>query len=104
MKANPDKCHFLSSLNTNTKISVSGLDIKNTHSKQIPGVIIDCKINFYDHVSNLCKKASAKTSVRVRVFPFIILSQKELIIKAIFNSQFGHCPLLWMNHNRTLNN
>ena len=25
-------------------------------------------------------------------------------MKAFINSQFGHCPLVWMNHNRKINN
>ena len=25
-------------------------------------------------------------------------------MKAFINSQFGYCPLIWMNHSRTLNN
>ena len=59
MRANPDKCHFLSSLDMNTEISVSSFDIENTHSQKLTGVTIDRRLNFHDHVSNLCKKASA---------------------------------------------
>ena len=58
MRANPDKCHFLSSLNMNTEISVSSFDIENTHSQKLTGVTIDRRLNFHDHVSNLCKEAS----------------------------------------------
>ena len=54
MKANPDKCHFLSVLDTNTKISVSSFDIENTHSQKFLGATIDLELNFHDHVSNLC--------------------------------------------------
>ena len=60
MKSNPDKCYFLSSLDMNTKKCFSSFDIENTHSQKLLGVKIDCKLNFYDHASNLCKRASAK--------------------------------------------
>ena len=30
--------------------------------------------------------------------------QKRIIMKAFINSQFGYCPLVWMNHSRKLNN
>ena len=39
-----------------------------------------------------------------RIFPLMLLYQRGLIMKAILTSQFGHCPLVWMNHNRTSNN
>ena len=55
MKANLDKCYFLSSLDMNTKISVSNFDIENTHSQNFLDVIINRNLNFHDHISNLCK-------------------------------------------------
>ena len=30
--------------------------------------------------------------------------QERIIMKAFINSQFGYCPLVWMNHSRKLNN
>ena len=30
--------------------------------------------------------------------------KKRIIMKAFINSQFGYCPLVWMNHSRKLNN
>ena len=62
MKANPDKCNFLSSHDMNIKISVKSFDIENPHSRKLLGVTIDRKLNFHDHVSNLCKKMSAHIS------------------------------------------
>ena len=59
MEANPDKCHFLSSLDMNTKISVSSFDIKNTYSQKV--------LNFHDHVSNLCKKASSNAAPKMKL-------------------------------------
>ena len=98
MKANLSKCHFLSNLDISTKISVGSSDIENTHSQNLLGFTIDRKLNFHDHVSNLCNKASAKISVQARVFLFMLLNKNKLIMKAILMSQFGYCPLAWMNH------
>ena len=30
--------------------------------------------------------------------------QKKIIMKTFINSQFGYCPLVWMNHNKKINN
>ena len=44
----------------------------------------DRKTNCHDHVSNLCKKLSAKISVT-----------------AILISQLDYYPLIWMSHNKS---
>ena len=98
MNTNPDKCHFLSSLDVNTKISVSSFDMENTHSQKLLDFTIDRKLIFHDHVSSQCKKASAK------ICTLMLLNETKLIMKAILMSQFGYCPLVWINQNKTLNN
>ena len=104
MKANPDNCHFLSSLDMNTEISVSSLGIKNAYSQKLLGVTVDFKLNFHDHVSNLCKKVSAKVGALARVSPLMLLNQRKLIMKVILMYQLGYCPLVLINYNRALNN
>ena len=89
MKVNPDKYHFLPSLDISTKISASSFNIENTHSQKLLGVTFDFEVSCHDHVSNLCKKASAKITATVRVFLFMILDQKKLTMKAVLMSQFG---------------
>ena len=32
------------------------------------------------------------------------INKRRIIMKAFIESQFGYCPLIWMFHNRTLNN
>ena len=61
-------------------------------------------MNFNEHVTNLCDKASKKIQALERIFPYIPQTQKRLLMNAYFMSQFGYCPLVWMNHSRTLNN
>ena len=59
-KANPDKCHFLSSPDIKTKISFSNFEIENTHSQKLLDVTVDHKLNFHDHFSNASKKSEYK--------------------------------------------
>ena len=63
MNKNPSKCHFLSSFDINTKISVSSFDIENTHSQKLLGVTIDRKLNFHDQLSNFNQKHCTKNEV-----------------------------------------
>ena len=104
MKANIDKCHFLSSLDLESNIKLDNLLIKNSESQKLLGVIIDRNLTFNEHVSSLCKKASIKISALARIFPYLKINQRKTLMKAYFMSQFGYCPLVWMNHSRSLNN
>ena len=104
MKANQNKCHFLSSLDISTKFSLPIYILENSDSQKLLGVTIDRKMNFNEHVTNLCTKASRKIQAVVRIFPYIPQTQKLLLMNVYFMSQFGYCPLVWMNHSLTLNN
>ena len=104
LKANQEKCHFLSSLDINTKFLLPACILENSVSQKIIGVTIDRKMNFTKHVTNLCDKASKKIQTLARIFPYMPQMQKRLLMNAYFMFQFGYCPLLWMNHSRALNN
>ena len=104
MKANQDKCYFLSCLKTRTKFSLSACKLENSGSQQLLGVTIDRKLIFNEHVTNLCDKGSMKIQALGRIFPYISQTQKRLLMNVYFMSQFGNCPLVWMNHSKALNN
>ena len=52
-------------------------------------------------------RQAKKNEIFARIFPYIPQTQKRLLMNAYFMSQFGYCPLVWMNqwiglHKRTL--
>ena len=98
LKANQDKCHFLSSLDIGIKFSLPACILENSNYQKLLGVIIDRKLNFNEHVTNPSKKIQALA----RIFPYIPQTQKVLLMNAYFISQFSYCPLVWMNHSRTV--
>ena len=104
LKTNQDKCHFLSNLDINTKFSLPACILENSDSQKRLGVTIDRKLNFNEHVTNLCDKSSKEFQALARIFPYIPQTQKRLLMNAYFLSQIGYCPSVWMNHSRTLNN
>ena len=65
---------------------------------------IDNKLNFNDHVAKLCKKASQKLHALARIAQYINPIKLRILMKAFIESQFNYCPLIWMFHNRLLNN
>ena len=103
MKANADKCHLLLSAQKGLAANIGEVLIKSSDSEKLLGVTIDNKLNFEKHINNLCDKASQKLNALARMSSYMDLPKRRLIMKAFINSQFGYCPLIWMNHSRTLN-
>ena len=104
MKANPDKCHLLLSEKEKHKANIGDYVIENSKQQKLLGVLLDNDLKFDKHVDNLCNKASQKLSALCRVSSYMNQNKKRIIMKAFINSQFGYCPLVWMNHSRKLNN
>lgn len=111
MKANQDKCDFISSLDITTKPSSSDCSVKNLSSKKLIRLIIDRKFDFNEHITNLCNKARNKIQVIVRIIPYMPVTQRKLqghsskfSLNAYFLSQFGYNSLVWINHSSILNN
>ena len=80
MKANIDKCHFLSSLDVATTITIENF------SQKLLGITINRHLNFDEHVSNQCKTASLKITALARVFPYMTLNQRRTLMKPYFVS------------------
>ena len=106
MKLNTDKCHLLVSGNRyeNTFITVGNDKIWEDRCVKLLGVTIDNKLNFDNHVQNICSNAVRKLSVLRRMVNFLSFDKKRLLLKSFVESQFAYCPLIWMLHSRESNN
>ena len=76
MKENTDKWHFIMSSNDSSGIKIGSSLIK----REIPGVKIDTKLTFVDHIKGLCRKANSKLGTLGRVTPCMGLAKKKLLI------------------------
>ena len=56
MKSNNDKCHLLITSPDDVSIKIGCNELGNEKQVKLLGVTIDHKLNFNEHVSNLCKK------------------------------------------------
>ena len=65
-------------------------------------VHIDNRLNFDNQISQLHKKAGKKLHALTRVFKYIDILQRKLIVNAFIMSQFSYCPLIWMFHSRAM--
>ena len=103
MKANPDKCHLLTSSSDEVSVILDGNLIKRSSSEKLLGIKIDSSLSFYEHVEDICKKASQKLSALARISQYLNESKRRILFKSFISSQFGYCPLVWMFHSRKLN-
>ena len=60
MKGNEDKCHIVLSTDEDMHVKIGTSHIQNSCSEKFPGVKIDSDLNFEEHISSICKNASAK--------------------------------------------
>ena len=104
MQGNANKCHVLLSTDSKHLVNINGQLIENSNCEKLLGVDIDSNLKFKSHVKSICGKARAKLSALTRIAPFLGVEKRKLIMNAFFKSQFSYCPLVWMIHNRTLNN
>ena len=74
-------------------LKVDTAHIENSFSEKLLGVKIDSSLNFEEHISSVCKKASAKLNILARITSYIDEGKRHLIMNAFFNSQFSYCPL-----------
>ena len=104
MKANSDKSHLLLSTSTSSTANINGDIIKNSESEKLLGVTIDYKLNFEEHLSKVCDKASQKLNALARISSYMNINQRKRIMRAFISSQFEYCPLVWFFCSRKINN
>ena len=102
-KNKPDKCYLLISNNQNITVKIGKYEIENSECERLLRIKLDCKLNFDDHIFDVCKKARRKLNALIRIASFIGLSERRILMNAFFNSQFCDCPLIWMCCSRTNN-
>ena len=105
MKPNADKCHLLmANQNNSITVNIGNEEIVNEDCVELLGIKIDKQLNFSKHVSKLCKKGNQKLHALARISKFLDKEKLKILMKTFILSQFNYCPLVWINHNRTLNN
>ena len=104
MKANADKCHLLVTGNYKVSANINEFEIESSKKEKLLGISIDTTLSFEHHITSLCKKASQKLHALARIAHYMDFEKRRSLMKAFVISQFNYCPLIWMFHNRALNN
>ena len=104
MKSNDDKCKLIITKENAPSVRIGNDIITCSNSVKLLGVTIDKKLNFKEHLTNICKKVSNKLHALARVSNYMSTHKLRIIMKAFIESQFQYCPLVWMFHSGTINN
>ena len=83
---------------------VGDAQIEESDDEKLLGITLDKKLSFKKHVQTLCKKASQKLHALIRISILMEPKKLKLLMKTVVKSQFNYCSLIWMFHNRNLNN
>ena len=78
--------------------------LKNKKELKLLGTKSDSPLSSEGHITSLCKKTSQKLHALARIVNYVEFPRRMILIKASATSQFSYCPLIWMLHNKTLNN
>ena len=104
MKSNDDKCHLIVANTDNVSVALGNEVIETSDTVELLGLKIDKNLNFSEHVSDLLKKANQKLHALARISKYLSHDKLKIIMTTFIKSQFNYCSLIWMFHNRTLNN
>jgi len=106
MKLNTDKCHLLLAGFKHEYISAKiGNDkVGESMNKRLLGITIDNRLRFKQHITDLCKAAHGKLSALIRHSNILNFEKRRTLLKSFIESQFTYCPLVWMFHDRGIEN
>ena len=90
--------------NYEVSANVNKFEIESCKKEKLLGISIDTTLSFEHHITSLCKKASQKLNALARMAHYMNFEKRRSLMKAFVIYQFNYCPLIWMFHNRTLNN
>ena len=98
MVANPEKFQaiFLGTKNNGIEIKLGSNIIISSKEVKLLGVTIDSQLSFFPHISQICKKASAKTKALMRIRNYLTQYQADLLFSSFIMPPFNYCPLVWM--------
>ena len=79
MVFNPRKCEFMGfgKNNENEVFTYHEIQLKKTATKKLLGITIDEHLNFNEHLTNVCKRASRKLNSLSKVFLFLAINRKR---------------------------
>ena len=77
-------------------INVQYTTISCTERMKVLGVKIDNKLNFTEHISDVCIKAGQQLNILQRLKKVLDYKSRMVIYKSFIMSNFNYCPIVWI--------
>ena len=108
MQANPSKFQAIAvgakTFKKEPVFKIESAEIVCEKSVKLLGIDIDFKLNFEQHVSNICRKAAQQLNVLKRIGPYLSKINKLTIFYSFILSHFNFCPMAWHFCSKTSTN
>ncbi len=97
LSANPDKFQgiTLGSWDDNITFNIENITVTARSTVKALGVTFDDKLNFNDHVTEICRKAARQVNVLKRLHKSLTMETRLIIYRSFILSNFNYCPLVW---------
>lgn len=101
MIANPDKFKAIvirkdQKDSTGIKFDINNQEILSLNKVTLLGVVIDNKLSFDAHISEICKSAARILNALKRQNKYVVGEKiRSIVVNTYVLSQFNYCPLVW---------
>ena len=107
MKANPEKFQLVilnrRELTQDLSINLNGIQIKQVNSVKLLGMHIDVNLDFCEHVTILCKKASRNLKILLRLSKNLPnVKDRYCLMESFLLSCFNYCQIVWHFCNKAM--
>ena len=75
-----------------------------SEKQELLAIVINWNLRFDEYILSVCKKASMKLRLVVRICKIMTIERRRMLLKAFIESQFSYFHLVWMCCNRSCNN
>ena len=96
MKVNSNKCHLITNKQSCINLKIENVDIENSTCEKLPGVKMDNKLNFNEHLDGITKTENGKVSSLSRIFSVMDLTKRHVLMNSVL--KFNYCLRIWMCH------
>ena len=82
-------------IQNDSNICVNDVEIETKDNIKLLGVVLDSKLNFSEHIIAICKKASQRIGVLMRLRNLIPMKCKLILFKSAILPYLTYCHVVW---------
>ena len=76
-------------------MQISNEDIQVVPLLKLLGITINNRLNFNEHISNICKSTANQLNALVRLKTILGCNKRKVLVNSFVLSNFSYFPLVW---------